>query len=215
MEFKNYIEAIRLPRYGSLSQIIDEIEPNKKVLDVGCADGYLAKYLKNNEIYGIDYNPVVIEKVKQIYKDALAFDLNDINNYEGDIFSDMQFDYIVFADVLEHVLYPNDVLNFFKKRINEGGKIIVSLPNIALWRVRLNLLFGRFDYTKYGVLDSTHLHLYTFKSAKELADKCELSVVKIFGAANILGPIVKWLPLFRKLFSIHVIMVLKNKKINE
>jgi hypothetical protein len=55
-----------------------------------------------------------------------------------------------------------------KACLQKEGNIIVSLPNVANWRVRWDLLFGRFEYSDYGILDKTHLRFFNEKSAKEL-----------------------------------------------
>lgn len=204
------LKASSLPKYGSLSSIIEEINKEEKVLDVGCSDGYLAKFLPRNDVYGVDYNPIALKRAQQWCKATKLSNLNDISDDTPLLFNE-KFDVIVFADILEHLLFPDKVLQYFKKMLKSEGKVIISLPNVALWRVRLQLLFGKFDYTEYGVLDNTHLHLYTFKSAKKMVESSGLKVTKIFGAANLLGWIVRYAPLFKKLFSIHIIIISKNK----
>ena len=102
-------------------------------------------------------------------------------------------------------------LKHFKKYLKEDGIIIVSLPNVALWRVRLNLIFGKFDYTDYGVMDRTHLHLYTFKTAKELLSNSGFKVTNQLGASYSFG---NWinnsLKFFQELFSVHIVSVGKK-----
>jgi methionine biosynthesis protein MetW len=206
---KKYLEAEKFPKYGSISQIINNIEKNKTVLDVGCSEGYVAKHLQNNIVYGIDYNAKALEKAKNFCKDVKVVDLNNLDELD-DLFPNVKYDYIVFADVLEHVLYPKEVIKKLKTKLKKGGYIIISLPNVALWRVRLNLLFGKFDYTEYGVLDDTHLKLYTFKTAEKLIKDCDLNLVKILGAANALGYIVHKFKFLRNIFSIQIITISKN-----
>lgn len=201
---KKYLKPPTLPPYGSLSRIIKEVAPGDKVLDVGCSEGYLATYLPNNKVWGIDGNLDAVKIAKEYCVEAIYCDLNSIPN--APLFKE-KFDIIVFADVLEHLLYPEEVLRHFSQYLNPGGKVIISLPNIALWRARLNLLFGRFDYTDYGVMDRTHLHLYTFKSAKELLSKSGFQCIKALAASNLLGSIVHYLPIFNSSLGIHIIMV--------
>jgi methionine biosynthesis protein MetW len=204
---KEYNLKVReLPKYGALSSIIGEIKPGEKVLDVGCSDGYLAGFLSKNDVYGVDYNSAAIERARRVCKLAKVADLNNISS-DATLLFDEKFDVIVFADVLEHLIFPETVLQYFKKMLKPNGRLIISLPNVALWRVRIQLLFGRFDYVDYGVLDNTHLHLYTFKSADKLVTSSGFKVIKIKGAANLLGPVVKFLPIFKKLLSIHIILI--------
>ncbi len=203
---KTYVSSLEGNPNGSMATIKNIIEDGASVLDVGCASGYLGKFFPNSEFFGIDGNVEAVAEAKKVYKKVELLDLNAIPN---DLVFSEKFDYIVFADLLEHLLYPVEVLAHFKNYLKPDGKIIVSLPNVALWRVRLNLLLGRFDYTDYGVLDRTHVHLYTFSSAEKLLQDAGLSVVKSTGAAYALGPLAKLPSPFRELFSVHIIMVAK------
>ncbi len=212
-----YIEATQkeygsniVSEYTSLAVIEKMVGSNKSVLDVGCSKGYLGEMLmrKGNVMYGIDGNTEAVDIARRTYKEVVCADLNGMPTpFENEL-----FDVIVFADVLEHLLYPEELLKRYSVMLKPKGRIIISLPNVALWRVRLNLLFGRFDYTDYGVLDRTHLHLYTFKTGNDLVKKCGLEVVSNQGAMNLslFGRIVRFFPFLRTLLSIHI--VIKAKK---
>jgi hypothetical protein len=77
---------------------------------------------------------------------------------------------------LEHLKYPSQVLNQFSNFLKEDGHIIISLPNVANWRIRFNLLTGNFDYQSYGILDEGHLRFFTEKSAKKLLSESGLKI---------------------------------------
>ena len=81
-----------------------------------------------------------------------------------------QFDRILLLDVLEHMLHPEELLDEVRPLLRQGGQVIVSVPNVANISVRLLLLLGNFDYTERGILDRTHLHLYTRKTARMLLE---------------------------------------------
>jgi len=72
------------------------------------------------------------------------------------------------AAVLEHLKYPERLLTAARDLLKPGALVLVSLPNVAYWQIRLKLLAGRFDYTDYGVMDRTHLRLYTAKTGRAL-----------------------------------------------
>ena len=80
------------------------------------------------------------------------------------ILSDRQFDVVLLLDVLEHLRDPERILRRARRALT-GGRVIVSLPNVANVTVRLTLLFGRFEYTERGILDRTHLRFFTRRSA--------------------------------------------------
>ena len=77
------------------------------------------------------------------------------------------FDIIVFADILEHLKEPLEVLKRYKKYLKDDGYIIISIPNIANWKIRFKSLLGRFEYNEYGILDSGHLRFFNEKSQRD------------------------------------------------
>ena len=86
---------------------------------------------------------------------------------------------IVLADVLEHILNPEASLSYLASMQNQDCVFIISMPNVANLWVRLNLLFGRFEYTDRGILDRTHLHFYTKASLTSMITRAGLSITKI------------------------------------
>jgi len=72
---------------------------------------------------------------------------------------------------------PRAILEKLARQLNPGGKILISLPNVANIWVRLNLLIGRFNYSRVGILDETHLRFFTLKSARQLAADSGLDVI--------------------------------------
>lgn len=118
----------------------------------------------------------------------------------------------MFADVLEHLLFPEQVLKYFVYNyLKENGQVIISLPNVANWQVRLNLLFGKFNYTDRGIMDKTHLHFYTFKTARELIFKNNLEIINVFGGATFFGPIIKMFPVLNSLLATNIITIVKKR----
>jgi 2-polyprenyl-3-methyl-5-hydroxy-6-metoxy-1,4-benzoquinol methylase len=71
------------------------------------------------------------------------------------------YDVVVCADIIEHLAHPQAALRRLLALQPEGCRFIISVPNVANIWVRLNLLFGRFDYTDRGILDRTHLRFFT------------------------------------------------------
>lgn len=180
---------------------------NKLILDVWCNTWYLWKTdQNNNSFYGIEYDSNVIDDAKKEYVDAIQYDLNHLNQLPWDI----KFDTIIFADVLEHVVHPDKVLLFMKNYLKQDGNIILSLPNIANWQVRFNLLFGKFNYTDTGIMDNTHLHFYTFKTAKDLLKKNWYTIKHTFWWASFFGPLIRFLPFLKSLLATNIIYYAKK-----
>ena len=76
------------------------------------------------------------------------------------------FDVVLFADALEHMAAPVDALETAQRLLRRDGRIVASIPNVAHWSVRLELLAGRFDYQPHGILDATHLRWFTEKTLR-------------------------------------------------
>lgn len=77
-------------------------------------------------------------------------------------------DLIVCCDVLEHMADPQEQLARLVRAQGPQARFIVSVPNIAHLWIRLNLLFGRFEYSDRGILDHTHLRFFTRKGFMKL-----------------------------------------------
>ena len=127
-------------------QVIAElIEKEKKVLDVGCGDGVLMEFLKNNK----NTNIRGLEISKSKVQECIAKGLTVIEgNAEKDLaqFPDKSFDYVVLSQTLQAFLNPELVIN---ELLRVGKKAIVTIPNFGYWRIRLHLLLkGTMPITK-------------------------------------------------------------------
>ena len=198
---------INTKKFSTHSIIQSIIKPNTTVLDIGCNDGYIGKTFGSaSTFYGLEYSESSVKKAQESYKKVLQYDLNNLVKVDLP-----KADTLIFADVLEHVDSAPGSLSFFVQNyLNEDGNVIISLPNIANWQVRLNLLFGKFDYVETGIMDKTHLHLYTFKSSRKLVSECGLRAVDEFGGASFFGPIIKVMPFLRGLLATNIILVCKK-----
>lgn len=141
---------------------------NKKVLEVGCASGYMSKVLRENgcRVTGIEADAEAARIAEQYCERVIIADLNC--QHWADELNQGEFDAVVFGDVLEHLLDPGRVLCQTRRLLGTGGYVVASIPNIAHGSVRLDLLAGEFRYRKLGLLDETHLHFFTRDSVEEL-----------------------------------------------
>lgn len=160
----------------SLTIIYDWIEPDSKVLDIGCDEGYLGKALihdKNSEMYGLEVNRKAAAKAAKFFKKVWVSDLDNENPFRE---INQKFDFIVIADVLEHTKYPGRILEKIKNLLDKNGKVLISIPNIAHFSARLELLNGSFEYERLGIFDETHLKYFTRESFKRLLLKTGFKV---------------------------------------
>lgn len=149
-------------------RIFDLVPEGSTVLDVGCATGRLLEALaqkKKCQTFGIEVDAKMATDAHARCKEVVPADIESAGPLP---FSRGFFDCIVFADVLEHLKRPDEVLKKAKDYLKDTGILLISLPNIAFISVRLGLLSGRFDYTEYGLLDKSHLRFFTAKTAKRL-----------------------------------------------
>ncbi len=163
------------------TQCLKLISSNSKVLDVGCAVGALGEYLyqeKNCEVVGVDFSEDFIKvcEEKGCYSNLFNINLNILNSqldsYKG------YFDYILLADVIEHIYSPEELLSKIKNYLKPEGKIILSVPNIVHGSIKLNLLKNEFNYTEMGLLDRTHIRFFTKNTINELVTKLKFNIVE-------------------------------------
>ena len=148
--------------------LVELIGPDRRVLDVGCATGYLGRVLKQRgcRVSGVELDPEAAEAAEQVLDTVLVGDVQSLDLVGH--FGKESFDVVVFGDVLEHVADPGAVLRKVLPLLSEWGSVVASVPNVAHGAVRLALLSGRFDYRPLGLLDSTHLRFFTRESLHHL-----------------------------------------------
>jgi 2-polyprenyl-3-methyl-5-hydroxy-6-metoxy-1,4-benzoquinol methylase len=144
-------------RTGSHMQILEAIRPGTRVLDLGCSQGLLARPLREK---GVRTTGVDVGRPEGVSRDLEAYHRRDLEE-PLEIPEDRVFDYVVVADVLEHVCNREQLLKSARRYLKPDGRLLISTPNVAIWFYRLSLLVGRFEYGPRGVLDETHVHLFT------------------------------------------------------
>lgn len=175
---KAYNEKNDIYNVGINTFLIDYVEENKNILDIGCNTGELGEYLKNNKqatVSGIDISDTAIQRAKQVLDQAACLNIEN----QDLPFKEKSFDVIICADVLEHLFDPLATLKKLKKYLKDDGFILISVPNIANVYVRLNLLLGRFNYQESGILDSTHVHFFTLYSIKQTLTKSGFKLIDV------------------------------------
>lgn len=197
-------------------KLINLTGKGKKVLEIGCANGRMSKYLVQNgcEVTGVEVDAIKAQIAKQFCKEVIAGDIEDElvqNRIKG------TFDVIIFGDVLEHLIHPEKVLPAMLKFLNKEGYILISLPNIAYFTIRKKLLFGRFEYQpEGGILDSEHLRFFTLKTAKEMIfdSGYEIEYSDVISAPRFkkLPFIYNLLKKFPSLFGYEFIFKIKSKR---
>jgi 2-polyprenyl-3-methyl-5-hydroxy-6-metoxy-1,4-benzoquinol methylase len=159
--------------------ILDVIPADAKVvIDVGCAAGVLGGALKQQrpgiQVRGVEIFPEAAARAREVLDDVHC---GSAETPLPDAWP--RPDCVVFADVLEHLPDPWAVLRRYRAMLGPGGRVVVSVPNVAHRSVVEGLLRGRFDYVDAGILDRTHLRFFTRASAIDLLESTGFKVEQV------------------------------------
>lgn len=184
------------------------IENNSKVLDVGCSSGKLAERLKKEKncfVVGIERDSDLASKAQARCDKLVKADISQLKELP---FSQNYFDCIVFADILEHIVNPDEVLLKLRGYLADEGYIVLSVPNIANWEIRLRLLFGNFNYG-HPLIDGGHLRFFTLSSIRRLLNDSGFRIVYLANR----NARIKWLGrIWKSLFAFQ--FIIKAERIN-
>jgi 2-polyprenyl-3-methyl-5-hydroxy-6-metoxy-1,4-benzoquinol methylase len=148
--------------------------PGAKVLDIGTATGILGRSCLESGLYIKGLEPVSewAEIARPFYNELLCSSLEKA----PEKFISCQ-DVVVCGDVLEHIPDPELTLKWLVKLQKPEAQFFISVPNVANIWIRMNLLFGKFNYTENGILDRTHLRFFTKSTFLDLIKTSGLSLV--------------------------------------
>lgn len=166
------------PLHVNYKSIVELVEENSKVLDLGSGDGSLLKMLKdikNVSGKGIEINQnCVIESIQK-----------GVSTIQGDIdeglmqFSDKEYDYVILNSTLQSTEKPHFVI---KEMLRVGKKVVVSFPNFGYWKVRFYLMFkGKMPISKrlpFKWYDTPNIHLLTINDFFEYAKQNDIKILK-------------------------------------
>jgi 2-polyprenyl-3-methyl-5-hydroxy-6-metoxy-1,4-benzoquinol methylase len=166
--------------YGSHDRILKILAREGRplrILEVGTAAGYLGQILREggHTLVGVELDREAAEQARPSYEQMCVGNLETIEFPWR-----KEFDWIVFADVLEHLRNPVEVLTRSIPCLKPSGKILISVPNVANLVVRLGLLMGRFNYADRGILDRTHLRFFTRRSLEEMLHRSGLRTLEVY-----------------------------------
>lgn len=163
--------------HGGHAKLLGLVGSGKRVLDVGCSSGYLARPLvkRGCTVVGIEQDEAAAEAAREVCADVLVGDAESMELP----FPEGSFDVVLCGDLIEHLRDPARFLARVRPLLGDGGHLVLSTPNVANWAMRLALLFGRWRYTERGILDRTHLHLFTRGTLVETLARAGFRVVEL------------------------------------
>jgi SAM-dependent methyltransferase len=188
------IDIVVNEKLKKIKSLLDGFEGS--VLDVACGSCWTTSLFEKNSVklYGIDECDNALEIAKSKNYIAKKVDLNEEKiPYEADF-----FDLALCIDIIEHTIYPENILQEVKRVLRKGGHVIVSVPNIASWFNRLLLLFGFYPWSveSTGIMElgdvfyhatSGHMRTYTKKSINSLLRRLGFEISACVGTSISIG----------------------------
>jgi 2-polyprenyl-3-methyl-5-hydroxy-6-metoxy-1,4-benzoquinol methylase len=166
-----YDYDIDLESNQSASRVARLVGRNKSVLEVGCGPGSQSRVFKEKldcDVVGIEIDPDRAEKARTYCRAVHVANLETSNL--GATIGDERFDVVVCADVLEHLRKPHNLLVEIKRFIKPDGYLVASIPNVTHAAIVYEMIHGRFEYRDEGLLDATHVKLFSCASALALLE---------------------------------------------
>ena len=149
-------------------------------IDIGCASGVLGDNLRRGGVVGIcdgiepfaDAARLATARLNQVWHGTLESVSSQVPW--------QQYDLIVMADVLEHLVDPWTALRQLHAGTSQTCRLLLSVPNARHYKVSMPLLFrGEFRYTDQGIMDRTHLHFFTRNSLEETLRECGWKILHV------------------------------------
>lgn len=186
------------------------VQAPARILDIGCGAGDLAAEFtrKGCEVHGLDQHAEVGGAGLSTYRQV---DL-DVTEHAFEVAG---FDYILLLDVLEHLRSPEALLDHIRSNCGPGRKpvLVISVPNVAFFIIRLRLLFGTFNYGKLGILDLTHTRLFTLGSITALLSRHGYQVSSLRGVPAPYPKAIGLNMVSRTLLLINRLLISLNKRL--
>ncbi|MBO8180931.1 MAG: class I SAM-dependent methyltransferase [Archaeoglobus sp.] len=187
--------------HQKILKIIEELSQDKplRILDVGCATGYLGAATKKGKNYvcGVEISKEAAKEAKNKLDDVVVGNIEEIElPYPKEY-----FDVIICSDVVEHLFNPKETLIKLRSYLKPNGKLLMVVPNVAWYRVRLMLLTGKWEYKEHGIMDYGHIRWFTKESGVRLLKESGYDVEEIIPYIVLPSPLSFVDHIFMKLLS--------------
>jgi 2-polyprenyl-3-methyl-5-hydroxy-6-metoxy-1,4-benzoquinol methylase len=191
-------------RFVRILELVEALRP-ARVLDIGCGSGFLARRIRERwpatVVDGVDISSVALERARPYLEHGWQVDLD-----RGDVpAASAGYDLVIASEVIEHLYDAAHALGEMARLMAPGGHAIVTVPNVAYWRYRLDLVCGRLPLPAD---DDRHLHQFTARSLRDQARRHGLSVEALSGHGVRFAALARSWP---ALFSDTLIVLFRTK----
>lgn len=170
------------------------------VLDVGCGNGALGHAVKRRRqatVIGLELVPEAADEAEGRLDQVIRVNLDEVTELPLEPGS---VDAALFGDVLEHLRDPHRLMRVIRPYLADDGVVVCSVPNIKHWHVVGRLLItDRFEYQQAGLLDRTHVHMFTLTELENMLEETGFTAthvetldVEMPPAYRSLGEVVAW-----------------------
>lgn len=173
-------ELVSLPTVASrpdFDAIAAWIRPGAKILDLGCGDGSLLRYLRDTRNvfgYGVEIDDANLLKCFHNGINVIQSDLETgLSGFDSD-----SFDYVILSQTLQAMRHTEGIIQEMLRVGNEG---IVSFPNFGYWRNRIQVITGHMPISRslpYHWYDTPNIHLCTLGDFEALCDQCDARILE-------------------------------------
>ena len=165
-----YDREVKVDANDPLARFAQRVPAGATVLDLGCGPGVLgrltASLKKPCTLDAVEGDPEAVAMARGFYRDIIAADLQNADL--AALLPGRKYDFIVLADVIEHLEAPGRLLRRLPALLGPQGRLLISLPHVGYAGLMAELLAGQFAYRAHGLIDRTHLRFFTRKSAARL-----------------------------------------------
>lgn len=165
-----YDRKIKVDSNDPLARFARRLPAGATVLDLGCGPGVLGRVTASLEkactFDAVEGDPEAVAMARGFYRDIIAADLQDADL--AALLPGRKYDFIVLADVIEHLEAPGRLLRRLPALLAPQGRLLISVPHIGYAALVAELLAGQFMYRQHGLIDRTHLRFFTRASAARL-----------------------------------------------
>jgi SAM-dependent methyltransferase len=174
--------VLKMPYDSSHTRAFCAVPQDTSVLDIGCGPGLVSAQLKTRkqcQVTGVDRNT---DQVKDLTGSFTKFVEWDLDSGTLPPLGDEEYEVLLLLDVIEHLRSPESLLDDMRRKFgSRRPRLIITTGNIAFILIRLSLLFGLFNYGPRGILDFTHVRLFTFRTVREILEQSGFEVTAMQG----------------------------------